>query len=64
LRDAIVRTARYLGASISSRGEIERKAEIALDKTVASVEASGVSGALAKVNAEYKACRQRQISRG
>jgi hypothetical protein len=64
VRDAIARTARYLGASFSSREEIERNAKIAVDKIVASVEASRVSGGLAQVNAEYKAYRQRQISNG
>jgi hypothetical protein len=64
VRDTVANVAAYLGASFRSTAEVQRDAGAAVDRILASVEASRVSGGLTRVNAEYKAYRQRQMSMG
>jgi hypothetical protein len=59
----IERTAASMGAPFQSAAELQADAEQEVDKIVAKVEAMRQNGALAKVNAQYKAYRQAQIAK-
>jgi len=64
LRDIIANTAAYLGASFHAFAAVRSLAEKSVDHILVSVEAARVSGGLAKVNAEYKGYRKRQLATG
>lgn len=64
LRDTVANVAGYLGARFRSFAEVQRDAEIAVDRILANVEQARFEGRLKSVNADYKVYRQRQLSAG
>jgi hypothetical protein len=55
--------AAYLGAAFRSKAQVQHDAGTAVDRILARVEEARKSGALAQVNAAYKAYRQAQLAR-
>lgn len=64
LRDTIANVAGYLGARFRSFAEVQRDAENAVADILENVERARIKGDLRRVNAEYKAYRQRQLAAG
>src|SRR5579864_1559748 len=63
VRDTLANVAAYLGASFRSMAEVQRDAGAAVERVLVSVENARKSGALAQVNASYKAYRTAQLAR-
>lgn len=64
LRDEVVNAAATLGASFRTTAEVEAEAKRAVEQITENVERARIRGELRRVNAEYKAYRQRELSLG